>query len=638
MNYWGNKEATQFALRVSISVIVTWLICLRLNSEATSAAMISIIIILMAGSHGANLIKSFYRAVGTILASAFVLFVSSTALIDAWLFNGFMILWIVTCVGLAAYLQNSVSYVFGMAGMTAAVIGFPLAYSPEIISVFDNVQARCFGILIGIAVSIIVTAVIPYEDDIKRILPIKKATLKFIAKVFSGSTPQKSQQAFSQYLGLISNNKQIPINSLVGSKASLELIKSQRDALFHCVSLAIAAIKIRHMLRAADDTKLEHLIAEIIEEIHGGELDTQLLFDKIKIIVDGKDKIQIEKGIQADIINKHLAVLIENLIWLNSDRIAVESQRFKRQVSRFFTHTDLQDVLRSMLRAALLLSGISFIWIEGQWEHGMNAMLMAGMLCSMNATLPNAKIGNTKVLLAQLIMVAFGFLITFAIAPLLEPKIMFPVMFVYLLITSYQFVVCTSANKSVWRYMLIFWSSYIPLSNIPTLDFGGFLNTAMANVFAVMMILAVYMIIPSRKDTEIVIHSIKRTLKKLKPNSGNSDLSSDLILSAYPVLVRQDHTKVYIDRLISIGECFKLSELDLLTDDNRVLIRQLLSSILENRHNEDKIRQLQRIAETNMQRHNQASDHQAYSAWWQLNIALKRLCVSQSMITEPNEP
>ena len=629
MNYWGNKEATQFALRVSISVIVTWLICLRLNSEATSAAMISIIIILMAGSHGANLIKSFYRAVGTILASAFVLFVSSTALIDAWLFNGFMILWIVTCVGLAAYLQNSVSYVFGMAGMTAAVIGFPLAYSPEIISVFDNVQARCFGILIGIAVSIIVTAVIPYEDDIKRLLPIKKATLKFIAKVFSGSTPQKSQQAFSQYLGLISNNKQIPINSLVGSKASLELIKSQRDALFHCVSLAIAAIKIKHMLRAAGDIEVEHLIAEIIEDIHGGQDNTQLLFDKIRIL---------EKGIQADIINRHLTVLIENLVWLNSDKIAVESQRFKRQISRFLTHTDLQDVFRSMLRATLLLSGISFIWIEGQWEHGMNAMLMAGMMCSMNATVPNAKIGNTKVLLAQLLMVAFGFLITFAIVPLLEPKIMFPVMFVYLLITSYQFVVCTSANKSVWRYMLIFWSSYIPLSNIPTLDFGGFLNTAMANVFAVMMILAVYMLIPSRKDTEIVIDSIKRTLKKLKPNSGNSDLSSDLILSAYPVLVRQDHTKVYIDRLISIGECFKLSELDLLIDDNRVLIRQLLSSILENRHDEDKIRQLQRIAETNMQRHNQASDHQAYSAWWQLSIALKRLCVSQSMINEPNVP
>lgn len=179
--------------------------------------------------------------------------------------------------------------------------------------------------------------------------------------------------------------------------------------------------------------------------------------------------------------------------------------------------------------------------------------------------------------------------------------------------------------------MLIFWSSYIPLSNVPTLDFGGFLNTAMANVVAVIMVMAVYMIIPSRKDTEIVIHSIKRILKKLKPNPGHSNLSSDLVLSAYPVLVRQDHTKVYIDRLISIGECFKLSEQDLLTDKDRVLIRQLLASILENRHDEDKIKQLQLIAETNMQRHSQASDHQAYSAWWQLGIALKRLCVKPSL-------
>ncbi|UJF19278.1 FUSC family protein [Vibrio sp. SS-MA-C1-2] len=621
LNHWSDKDATLFAIRVSSSVILTWLICLQLSTTATSAAMISIIIILVSGSNGAGLIKAFARAIGTVLGCAFVLFVASFSLIDSWLFNIYLIIWIVLCIGLAGSFPNSsTGYMFGMAGMTASIVGFPLSFSPEIVSAFNSVQARCFGILIAIAISVITTTILPYQDDIKRLIPIKRATLKFISLIFSNNNHQESQRGLSQYLALLGRNKQLPIDSLVGSKASLEQIKSQRDSLFYCVSIVIASFKINRMLKELETPTTREQLISVIDKIQKqGEQNKEGLIRQISLP---------NNPMQAKILQHSLSILVDNLIWLNSNKIEITSTTFTMQITQFFNHNDFKTLFRNMLRASLLLLTISYFWIESQWSSGMNAMLITGIMCSMNATSPNADIGNIVALKSQLITIVISFTITFGIMPIAPPQIFFTVMFLYLLVVSYEFIACRTANKLIWMFMLIYWSSYVPLTNVPSFDFNSYINNATANIFAITLIIVFYKLVPQRQDSDIILDTLRRSLKKIKKNNyfyPENYVKSDFILSAYPVLMSQSHTKPYLNRILSLNACLRLNELSLLDDSERVIIQNLADSLIHGGLVEKPLYQLQQIARKNMDNYQDSDNYEAYSLWWQLSSALSQL-------------
>ncbi|MGR5488963.1 hypothetical protein ACPV5F_24255, partial [Vibrio alfacsensis] len=60
---------------------------------------------------------------------------------------------------------------------------------------------------------------------------------------------------------------------------------------------------------------------------------------------------------------------------------------YANDIGRF---TDGYVVLNNMVRATITLFTLSFMWIELQWDSGMSAMIMAGMIISVYAANPGS--------------------------------------------------------------------------------------------------------------------------------------------------------------------------------------------------------------------------------------------------------
>ncbi|GAM74763.1 hypothetical protein JCM19241_1106 [Vibrio ishigakensis] len=74
---WSNPDSMTFAFRFCLAVLLTWMISLLFDSQATGTAMMTAAIIQITGTRGASIKKSVARLAGTFIGGAYVLFVAS---------------------------------------------------------------------------------------------------------------------------------------------------------------------------------------------------------------------------------------------------------------------------------------------------------------------------------------------------------------------------------------------------------------------------------------------------------------------------------------------------------------------------------------------------------------------------------
>ncbi|WP_275660772.1 FUSC family protein [Vibrio mediterranei] len=618
MSYWQDKKAMAFALSVSLSVIITWLLCLRLNVESSSAAMVTIIMMLMSNSQGASLLKSLTRVVGTLLGCGYVLFIASSALVDPWLFNTLMIIWIVLCVGLASLYDTNYAYLFAMAGMTASVVGFPITVSPDLFHAFDVTQSRTIGILLGVGVTQVVCFIIPAGDDTERLDEIKTATMKLVEALIQSQSSGASHTALTKFLGLVAQNKQLPMESLIASSGNPVKQPIEKLSLVHCVSIAFSTLKLVSLLKHDGRTQTLDSLMSAIRDAAQPDADAGSIVDKLKV----------EGGNKAQIINSQLLIFIKDIIWLQLEYRQNSTLTPPRTI-KLTSYIDVPNMLRNMIRALVVMLVISYMWIELQWTSGMNALLLVGIVCSMMATIPNANMGNIAILKAQPIAILFGYIVTFVNAPLGSPGLFFSMVFVFLLLVSYHFMASRTPFKLVCMLLLIFWANYIPLTNLPSMDFISYTNTAIANLTAVVGVLLAYRLIPIRTDNKAVLADIKRLFRKVEKGRLSSEYVSQQVYALYPMLIKDQTARTDFYKLLVLLEGMRLEELGAINNKAQAAIIRLGMSRSSSEKWQESIELLENELGQKIERETM-TDIDAASAWWRLEIFLGKLKLKES--------
>lgn len=522
---WSNPDSITFALRFCLAVWLTWIISLVLDSQATGTAMMTAAIIQITGSRGASIKKSVARLVGTFVGGAYVLFVASATMIDAWLFNTCIILGIVGSLGIASYYHRRVAYMFAVVGITLSLVGFPLALEPDMTNLFDHVQLRCIGISFGILMSMLAGFIIPYTDDKRELLFVKAQTDRFIKELFRTelSSVTKLIRAFLSLMG----KKWLAVDDEIYGSHSEKSIKDKNRATFYdCINIGVQAIEFRKLGDAIG------MSAEAWEELEQSEFD-------LAVTPDYVSRWQLTDHTLIKLFEATAAAFSQQLGSFNNQE-SVYDYSENKYVDEISSFTDGYLVLSNMARAALALFLLSFMWIELQWQDGMSAIIMAGMISSVYASTPGAEGAFSTNIYAQFVAGAFAFLINFIVMPIGSPVILFITGFIGVYIMAYWFWQSHSLLKIVLMVSLFSWSNLVPLTSSPSYDFAQFLNSIIANLVGLLVLWTAYQVLPSRKTADVIKKRLTRLIKRLKSGDQHTKTKiniNNLILSSYSFLI-----------------------------------------------------------------------------------------------------
>ncbi|GEA61074.1 FUSC family protein [Vibrio comitans] len=544
LRQWTNPESATFALRLALALLLTWTLSLLMDSRSTGTAMMTAAIIQITGSSGASFKKSLARFTGTIVGGIYILLVASVTLIDAWLYNSFIILGIVVSLGIASYFHRRIAYMFAVVGITLALAGFPVAADADMSNLFDHVQLRCVAISFGILMSMIAGFIIPYADDAKELRSIKTYTHKFIDDLFQAEE-SKETKLIRGFLSLVSNKWLAVDDEIYGSTANKDRKQKRRSVFYDCINLGVQAIALRKLGDAIGFTQ------DAWQELKQQSFKLNDESDFVSRFELSEYELLMEKASEFSV---NLAAF--------SHQETVFDYKQSKYINDIDHFTDGYLVLSNMLRAALALFMLSFMWIELQWSDGMGAIIMAGMVISVYAANPGAEGAFSTNVYAQFVAGLFAFFVNFIVMPIGSPLLTFAAGFAGYYVMAYWFWQSKSLLKVVLMVSLFSWSNMVPLGASPSFDFAQFLNTLVANLVGLFALWMAYQIIPSRKTSTIVKKRFMNMLNRLKnkPEGEKAKINvNNLVLSSYSYLIDESDeesvfTLIYTRALVRLLE------------------------------------------------------------------------------------
>lgn len=150
---WLSKNALLFALKTGIAAFLALYIALVLNLDKPAWAMVSVYVISQLYS-ASTLSKALFRLLGTVLGGIFIFLIYPVTVTTPILFSFSVSLWVACCLYLSLHDRTPKSYVFMLAGYSAAIMGFADVTTP--LSITYTVISRIEEITVAIICSALV--------------------------------------------------------------------------------------------------------------------------------------------------------------------------------------------------------------------------------------------------------------------------------------------------------------------------------------------------------------------------------------------------------------------------------------------------------------------------------------------------
>jgi uncharacterized membrane protein YccC len=391
---------------------------------------------------GAITSKAVYRLIGTAVGGAMTIILVPNLVDSPELLTLAIALWMAFCLGVSLLDRTPRSYSFMLAGYTTALTGFPIVASPE--TAFTYPVARVEEIALGIICAAVVSRIV-FPRHAGPVLAARiDAWVGDVAALaigtLNGSGTNNALQSASRKLAAdavdlhsFTTHVAYDTSGLRDMVGRTRVLQQRMVAMLPVVS---GLADLLHAFRAATDNKLtpsaNELVTRVIDIIGTkaayGEAERQELLALMeKTEREGQDQ-EVWNGLLAHNFTSRLRDMLQ--IW--SDCLALREdietgarhelrwKRFGALFDRAPIHRDYGMAIHSGLSVMLSTFIATALWIYTGWPQGSAAAMMAGVLCSIFATMDDPAPMMIKFLYTSIIAVIAALVFEFAMFPLIR--------------------------------------------------------------------------------------------------------------------------------------------------------------------------------------------------------------------------
>lgn len=424
---WFSKSALLFSGKTCLAAFLALYIALELNLDKPAWSLTTVYVASQLYS-ASTISKSVFRFLGTILGGLFVLLIYPATVQDPMLFSLSISMWVALCLYLSLHDRTPKSYVFMLAGYSAAIMGFPDVTEPA--SITYTVISRIEEISVAILCSSLVH---------RLILPVSMSSMleqsvnvwyqnarKLCSELMTGMAKEKSLEREDILIQMA--NYPLSVETLIthcvyegeAARRLIRLVSVQYQHLSYLIP-TLTAIEARLSLLAEQRIPFPEQVAQAFQQflqwLNSTEHGAETLVIKEQLTTAQQ---QLKADWQKGELNTEESILLTGLLerLLNFVRIAEAYQTVGDRVSdltpsarpgkvtRSHKHVDKGMLLLSCLTAFLATSVTCLFWIGSGWVDGSTAPMMAAVLCSFFAAM-DSPLAPMKIFLKG-VVVAIG--------------------------------------------------------------------------------------------------------------------------------------------------------------------------------------------------------------------------------------
>ncbi|QII37237.1 FUSC family protein [Rouxiella badensis] len=435
---WLTKNAFLFSVKTCIAAFLALYIALKLNLDKPAWSLTSVFIISQLYS-ASTLSKSVFRLMGTLLGGAFIFFIYPITVLHPLLFSVSVSLWIAFCLYLSLHDRTPKSYVFMLAGYSAAIMGFADVDSP--LEITYTVISRIEEITVAIVCSTLVHMII-FPVRMSTLLEISvnnwfESAKKLCSEMLTRVSKEKSLE--NEHIMIQMANYPLNVEALIthcvyegdSARTLIRMVTVQYQHLSYLIP-TLTAIEKRLILLSEHGVSFPDFIAETFSHflvwVNNPEQfgSTDVLVEEM---VASQERIKAlyasgEMNAEEGLLLTGLVERLQNFIRIAHAYLGVKEkvnalndERNPAKFTLFKKHADKGLIFLSSLTIFIVTMLCCLFWIGTGWKHGGTAPVMAAIACSFFAA-HDSPIASLQVFLkAVIIAIAASLIYTLVLIP-----------------------------------------------------------------------------------------------------------------------------------------------------------------------------------------------------------------------------
>lgn len=502
-----NVRETIFSLKSYLSAIMALYLAYSMGLPRPFWAMTTAYVVAQPWS-GAVRSKALYRLVGTFFGSAATVYMVPRLSNSPVVMTGAMVLWVGACLYMSVLDRTPRSYLFMLAGYTAAMIGFPSVTDPSL--VFDTALARVEEISLGIVCATLVhSIVLPRGLAPALTLQLDKAVRdarNWMHDTLSGQNAEqrdRDRRVLANditQLRLLSTHVPFDTSNLRWTSGAVRAMQDQISAL----TPAVSAVEDRLRALQANDQPLPEpvsaLLNDISEWINAGALASHETAVQLRAAVTRLTPAIDSHSTWRDALLASLMTRLRELIDTYDECLALRreiraglegaplrtpmrTQRSNRDPNAAL-HRDHGMALLSALAAGVAISVCCAFWIGTAWSNGATAALMAAIFSCFFASQDNPVPGIMQFLTYTVYSIPLSALYLLGIMPAIHS---FEMLALAMLPTAFVLGIFIARPASAGKAMAMLFGflGTMALQDTNTADVVSFIDTQVAQCMGV---------------------------------------------------------------------------------------------------------------------------------------------------------
>lgn len=502
-----NVRETIFSLKSYLSAIMALYLAYSIGLPRPFWAMTTAYVVAQPWS-GAVRSKALYRLVGTFFGSAATVYMVPRLSNSPVIMTGAMVLWVGACLYMSVLDRTPRSYLFMLAGYTAAMIGFPSVTDPSL--VFDTALARVEEISLGIVCATLIhSIVLPRGLAPALTLQLDKAVRdarNWMHDTLSGKNAEqrdRDRRVLANditQLRLLSTHVPFDTSNLRWTSGAVRAMQDQISAL----TPAVSAVEDRLRALQANEQPLPEpvsaLLADISEWINAGAQASHDTAVQLRAAVARQTPAIDSRSTWRDALLASLMTRLRELIDTYDECLALRREiraglegaplRAPMRATRpnrdpnAALHRDHGMALLSALAAGVAISVCCAFWIGTAWSNGATAALMAAIFSCFFASQDNPVPGIMQFLTYTVYSIPLSALYLLGIMPAIHS---FEMLALAMLPTAFVLGIFIARPASAGKAMAMLFGflGTMALQDTNTADVVSFIDTQVAQCMGV---------------------------------------------------------------------------------------------------------------------------------------------------------